>query len=147
MYTFSSRAPVPNGNGVIDLTNGTPPTSPQAKRVNGAMKARPGINSHTGAKKLVVKNLKTNTQWDSKAYLEKIWGQLDEALAIIFKDRHDGFSKEDLYRGVENVCRQGGASTLFSRLEKRCRDHVEMDMRQPLCKKAGQDNVTVLKAV
>ena len=69
MYTFSSRSPVPNGNGVIDLTNGSPPTSPQSRRVNGAIngavKRTPGINAHTVAKKLVVKNLKTNTDWDS----------------------------------------------------------------------------------
>lgn len=147
MYTFSSRSPMANGNGVIDLTDGTPPSSPQARRVNGATKNRSGINPHVGAKKLVVKNLKTNTQWDSKAYLEKIWGQLDEALASIFKDGQDGFSKEDLYRGVENVCRQGGASTLFSRLENRCRTHVERDMLGPLLEKAGSDNVSVLKAV
>ncbi len=147
MYTFSSRSPIANGNGVIDLTNGSPPTSPQARRVNGAVKSRTGINSHTGAKKLVVKNLKTNTQWDSKAYLEKIWGQLDEALATIFKDRHDGVSKEDLYRGVENVCRQGGASTLFSRLEKRCKDHVNRDMRVPLCEKGSEDSIAILKGV
>ena len=138
---------MPNGNGVIDLTNGTPPTSPQAKRMNGAMKGRSGINPNTGAKKLVVKNLKANTNWDSKAYLEKIWGQLDAALAVIFKDGPDGFSKEDLYRCVENVCRQGGASTLFSRLEQRCRLHVERDMSEPLCEKASNDSVTVLRAV
>ena len=141
MYSFSSRSPAANGSGgVIDLTNATPPSSPQTRR------GRSGINPHTGAKKLVVKNLKTNTSWDSKAYLEKIWGQLDAALAVIFKDGQDGFSKEDLYRGVENVCRQGGASTLFSRLESRCRQHVERDVRDPLLEKASSDNVTVLKA-
>lgn len=147
MYTFSSRSPASNGNGVIDLTNGTPPATSQAIRPNGAVKARPGVNPHMGAKRLVVKNLKTNTQWDSKAYLEKIWGQLDGALSLIFKNGHDGFSKEELYKGVENVCRQGGASSLFSRLDKRCREHVEKDMREPLCKQAGQDSVSVLRAV
>lgn len=141
MYSFSSRSPVQNGNGVVDLTNGN---SPSPRRISGA---RSGINPQTGAKKLVVKNLKTNTSWDSKAYLEKIWGQVDEALASIFKDRHEGFSKEELYRGVENVCRQGGASTLFSRLENRCRTHVERDMQEPLLQKASSDNVTLLKAV
>ncbi|KAK5142675.1 hypothetical protein LTR32_005037, partial [Rachicladosporium monterosium] len=147
MYSFASRSPVSNGNGVVDLTNGSPPSSPQARRMTGSLKSRPGFSAHTGTKKLVVKNLKTNSTWDSKAYLEKIWGQLDEALAIIFKDGKDGFSKEDLYRGVENVCRQGGASTLFSRLESRCRQHVERDVREPLLEKAGSDNVTALKAV
>ncbi|KAF2158531.1 hypothetical protein M409DRAFT_30968 [Zasmidium cellare ATCC 36951] len=143
MYSFGSRSPSAASNGVIDLTNGSSPATP--RRVNGSVKS--GISPHTGAKKLVVKNLKTNTSWDSKAYLEKIWGQLDEALALIFKDGQQGFSKEDLYRGVENVCRQGGASTLFSRLESRCKSHVERDMREPLVEKAGQEDVTVLKAV
>ena len=147
MYSFPSRSPSTNSNGVIDLTNGTPPTSPQARRLNGAVKGRSGINPHAGAKKLVVKNLKPSTNWDSKAYLEKIWGQLDEALARVFKDGHDGFSREDLYRGVESVCKQGGASTLFSRLEERCRTHVERDMGEPLLATANKDNVSVLRAV
>lgn len=94
-----------------------------------------------------MKNLKTNTQWDSKAYLEKIWGQLDAALACIFKDVQEGFSKEDLYKGVENVCRQGGASTLYNRLDSRCRQHVERDMRDPLVQKAGASNVDLLSSV
>lgn len=96
---------------------------------------------------MVVKNLKPNTQWDSKAYLEKIWGQLDAALVLVFKDTSEGFSKEDLYRGVENVCRQGGASTLYSRLDNRCRQHVERDMRDPLVQKTGGANVEILSAV
>ena len=147
MYTFSSRSPTTNGSNVIDLVNGS---SPISSRINGSTKplsGRLGLNSHTGAKKLVVKNLKTNTSWDSKAYLEKIWDQVDEALATIFKDGHDGFSKEDLYRGVENVCRQGGASTMYSRLENRCRTHVEHDMRDRLLGKTNLDNVAVLRAV
>lgn len=105
------------------------------------------MNPQTGAKKLVVKNLKTSTTWDSKAYLEKIWGQVDEALALIFKDNHDGYSKENLYRGVENVCRQGGASALFSRLDKRCTLHIQQEVRDRLLEKASEDNVSVLKSV
>ncbi|KAI7220520.1 hypothetical protein KC365_g11995, partial [Hortaea werneckii] len=147
MYSFSSRSQATNGNGVVDLTHSSPTSSPQTRRVNGAMKGRGGLNPHTGAKKLVVKNLKQNTGWDSKAYLEKIWSRLDAALAIIFTGGQGGFSKEDLYRGVENVCRQGGASTLFSRLESRCRQHVEHDLRDSLVGKAGLDNITVLEAV
>lgn len=153
MYNFSSsrQSPATNGsNAAIDLTASSPPTTPQARRVNGTLpriQGRGGINPATGAKKLVVKNLKTNTQWDSKAYLEKIWGQLDAALAFIFKDVQEGFSKEDLYRGVENVCRQGGASTLYSRLDSRCRQHVERDMRNPLVAKSGGSHVDILSAV
>lgn len=106
-----------------------------------------GLNPHAGAKKLVVKNLKANAAWDGKAYLEKIWGQLDTALATIFKGEPDGVGKEELYRGVENVCRQGGASTLYSRLEKRCRNHVQLDMREPLLERARENSTDVLAAI
>ncbi|KAF2774053.1 Cullin-domain-containing protein [Teratosphaeria nubilosa] len=139
MYSFSSKSPAQPA--VIDLTHPSAPAAPQPQRPTGR------LNPHAGAKKLVVKNLKTTTQWDSKAYLEKVWGQLDAALALIFKDGSDAFSKEELYRGVENVCRQGGASTLFSRLEGRCRQHVEHDVRDRLLEKTDSDHVDVLKAV
>jgi cullin-4 len=144
MYSFKSRSPATNGSGVVDLTNGSSPISPHAKKL--PMRSA-GLNPHTGAKKLVVKNLKANTNWDSKAFLEKTWKQLDDALVLIFNDEQDRFSKEDLYRGVENVCRQGGASTLFSRLESRCRSHIERDIRDSLLQKVELDNVSVLKAV
>lgn len=149
MYTFSARSAPVNGHdhGIIDLTKDSSHISPQARRINGAVKRTPGINSHSGAKKLVVKNLKPNTSWDGKAYLEKIWAQLDEALTLIFAGRYDGFSKEDLYRGVESVCKQGGASTLFSRLEQRCRKHVEHDMAGLLAQKSRGDSVELLKDV
>jgi cullin-4 len=48
---------------------------------------------------------------------------------------------------VENVCRQGGAPTLYSRLDSRCRQHVERDMRDPLVQKAGAANVDLLSNV
>lgn len=152
MYNFTStRQSATNGGGTaIDLTASSPPSTPQARRINGSISRPPGrggLNPATGAKKLVVKNLKTNTQWDSNAYLEKISGQLDAALALIFKGKQEGFSKEDLYRGVENVCRQGGASKLYSRLDERCRRHVEHDMRDSLVQRAGSPNVDILSNV
>lgn len=147
MYTFSSRPSATNG--VVDLTNSSPSTPPtrQGSASARSLVNRTGINPHTGAKKLVVKNLKTNTNWDSKVYLEQIWGRLDQALSLIFEGRHDASSQEDLYRGVENVCRQRGASTLFSRLEAKARTHMEIDVRKPLLAQTDSDNVAVLKAV
>ncbi|KXL43500.1 MAG: hypothetical protein FE78DRAFT_92575 [Acidomyces sp. 'richmondensis'] len=147
MYNFSSQSSMSQGNTVVDLTSGISTPSSQTRKINGTVKGRLDINPHTGAKKLVVKNLQKSTQWDSKVYSEKIWGQLDAALAIIFKDGQDVFSKEYLYTGVENVCRQGGASMLFARLENKCLEHVERGIRDPLLEYAGSENVTLLKAV
>lgn len=143
MYSFGPKASAASGDasGAIDLTNSSP-----SRPINGQRKPSRALNPHVGAKKLVVKNLKPNVAWDGKAYLEKVWGQLDVALAVIFKGDPDSVGKEELYRGVENVCRQGGASTLYSRLEARCRDHVQVDMKESLLAKAGLNSIDVLRA-
>jgi cullin-4 len=150
MYSFPSRSHNANAasNNTVDLTSESPTTSPVRKFNNGVRPAgRAGLLAHGGAKKLVVKNLKTNTSWDSKAYLEQIWGQIDVALGLIFTERHNNASKEDLYRGVENVCRQGGASTIFTRLERLCRAHMELVVRPALLEEAGAENIALLRAV
>jgi cullin-4 len=150
MYSFPSRSHNANvaPSSVVDLTNESPNSSPIRRFNNGVRPAgRAGLGAHGGAKKLVVKNLKTNTSWDSKAYLEQVWSQLEEALSLIFKERHNTASKEDLYRGVENVCRQGGASTIFTRLDGLCRAHMELVILPTLLEQAYTDNVVLLRAV
>ncbi|QIW94490.1 hypothetical protein AMS68_000008 [Peltaster fructicola] len=134
MYSFAARTP-------SQLSNG----HTTARRTS--LQKSPGFNAHTGAKKLVVKNIKAQSQWDSKAYLDKIWTQLDAALDIILKNTRQLYSNEDLYRGVENVCRQGGASTLYTKLEHRCRTHVESDIHHPLAISLDGSNVEVLDKV
>jgi len=94
---------------------------------------------------LVVKNLRPATQIDPRQYLEETWGKLDKALDIIFTS--DGaqtngriggvnggapFSMEQLYRGVENGCKQGFAADLCGKLEEKSRKHVVRDFREPL---------------
>lgn len=134
MYSFASRTPT-------QLSNG------HASPRKSSLQKSSDFNPHTGAKKLVVKNIKAQSHWDSKAYLDKIWKQLDTALDIILKGTGERFSNEDLYRGVENVCRQGGASTLYSRLENRCRTHVEADIHQSLRGLLGSSNIDLLDKV
>nr|POF13561.1 cullin-4a [Quercus suber] len=145
MYTFTSRS---TGDTAVDLTKSSPSTSPQIRRTSGTVGGRSSLNPHVGAKKLVVKNLKTNATWDSKAYFERIWDQLDLALTVIFNDGTDGYNREDLYKGVENVCRQGGASSLYSRFIGRCRNHVEQDLlKDQLLQSDFSDNISGLRAV
>lgn len=127
MYTFAPRTPT---HVIEDI-------SPRKTK---------GFNPRTGAKKLVVKSIKAQSQWDSKAYLEKVWKQLDAALDIILGNTGERFSKEDLYKGVENVCRQGGASTLYSRLDSRCRAHVQAAVHQPLVR-LNDSNIAILEKV
>lgn len=102
---------------------------------------------HTGAKKLVVKNLR-KPRLDQDSYFEKVWSQLDVALGTVFGGGKPETSLEELYKGAENVCRQGKAAVLAEKLQDRCREHVSGKLRENLVAKAGgESNIEMLRAV
>lgn len=153
MYSFPSKKQN-GGSAVIDLTK-TPspsPASPARNAVaNGAARSssshRPNFNPNTGAKQLVVKNLRKTPRTDPKEYFNQVWGWLDDALAKIFRGADIDFSLETLYRGVENVCRQGHAAELAAKLHARCSRFVETGLKAQLLEKAGKTDVDLLRAV
>jgi hypothetical protein len=151
MYSFPSSRPRPNGvNGIVDLTGSSPPNSPQSRMRNKAFatKDRPvAFAPHQGPKKLVVKNLRTAPRSDPEQYFEKVWGQLDMSLTAIFKNERLPHSCEELYRGAENVCRQGKAAETYKRLRERCTTFISQNMREELKSKAnGSSDADTLKA-
>ncbi|KAI4785537.1 Cullin-domain-containing protein, partial [Aureobasidium sp. EXF-8845] len=54
---------------------------------------------------------------------------------------------EELYRGVENVCRQKRAEDIYARLSTRCKQHVKNTMKTSLLAKQGQSNAQILDHV
>ncbi|KAL2830034.1 hypothetical protein BDW59DRAFT_170319 [Aspergillus cavernicola] len=123
---------------------------------NPAFQARPGNASshqnnftpHTGAKRLVVKNLRTGPRLNQDSYFDKVWGQLDAALSAIFNGGKPEVSLEELYKGAENVCRQGRAAALAKRLQGRCREHVAGKLHDALVDKARVgSNIEALRSV
>lgn len=169
MYNFPSRSPP--GKNVIDLTS-SPGASPSPRRPSVARPLKPTFNPHAGAKKLVVKNLRTSSGRDPRAYLEQVWALLDKALGEIFEgveggsaagkevDGADGArrtngavqvklstSMEELYKGVENLCRQGHAGELCERLEGKSKRYISEVVRERLLEKANEENADVLRAV
>lgn len=92
---------------------------------------------HTGAKRLVVKNLRSGPRLNQDSYFEKVWGQLETALVAIFNGEKPETSLEELYKGSENVCRQGRAAVLARKLQDKCREHVSGQLRQNLLSKTG----------
>ncbi|KAL4891287.1 Cullin family-domain-containing protein [Aspergillus ambiguus] len=103
---------------------------------------------HTGAKKLVVKNLRTGSRLNQDSYFEKVWGQLDAALTAVFEGGKPETSLEELYKGAENVCRQGRAAALVKKLQDRCQGHVSGKLHDALVAKAGSgSNIDTLRAV
>lgn len=107
---------------------------------------RPNFNPNVGAKQLVVKNFKKKPRADPRQYFEQTWNTLQDALSKIFNGVKID-SLEVMYRGVENVCRQGFAPELSSKLKEKCRTYMETQLKKPLLDMAGGDDVEVLKSV
>lgn len=118
MYSFSSN--------VVDLTSSPSSrgaASPQQARVVNVTRTNASSGS-TGPKKLVVKNFKSTPRKDPGRYCTQVWAQISKALDTIFAQDEKPFSLEELYRGVENVCRQNEAPRMFDWLQQRCVAHV-----------------------
>lgn len=129
MYTFNSAAT--NGKEMVDLT-GSPITS---ARKSSIPQRRPNnFIPHTGTKKLVVKNFRKTSKSSPDQYYNHVWSQLEKALSAIF--RHEKIPLEELYKGVENVCRQDKALALFQKLCERCKENVIQNLKAPLIEEA-----------
>ena len=147
MYTFSKNTP--NGTAVVDLTS-SPDITPlksaygQGKTSNGFRSAK--AQAHVGAKKLVVRNFRKEQKSTPDQYLDQTWLQLDSALSAIFNGEEPSSSREELYRGVENVCRQDRASALYEKLCKKCKEHMMGHLRGPLLSEMDEEGMAMLDA-
>ncbi|OAX85515.1 hypothetical protein ACJ72_00104 [Emergomyces africanus] len=152
MYTFpQENTDSKSQTGAVGL-NSTPSNSygvtQMGSRTLSCITKHSNFTPHTGAKKLVVKNLRAIPRLDQDRYFEKIWSQLDSALTAILADGKAKQSLEELYRGAENVCRQGKATVLAKRLQDRCQEHMSGTALKLLLARATDGNdVDVLKSV
>lgn len=144
MYQFQSPK-LRQGAEYIDLT-GSPSSSPVKNKINNI---RPrNIGTHTGPKKLEVKYQKTVPKADPNEYYNSVWKKLEVSLSAIFADEKLPYSNEELYRGVENVCRQEKAAELYGKLENTCQLNVQHNINEPLIQISDSDNaVVVLQSV
>ncbi|KAK0736900.1 Cullin family-domain-containing protein [Apiosordaria backusii] len=117
---------------VIDLTRSSSPGRPINTSFGGP---RPGggisgLQPHLRPRKLVIKNLRPTTSTQKAGadeYYSRTRADLDNALAAIFAGRPTGQPMERLYRGVEDLCRNGEAEDLYNRLRARCDQWLNSD--------------------
>jgi cullin-4 len=98
-----------------------------------------------GPKRMHVKNFRPARKVDPKVFFEQTWGKVHGALDTVFAQGEIDFSLEELYRGVENLCRQGMAADVCERLVKKCRAYVGGDLRGRVMDMAGRRDVDVLR--
>ncbi|KAL9039490.1 MAG: hypothetical protein Q9214_004859 [Letrouitia sp. 1 TL-2023] len=142
MYNFSK----PNH---VDLTNatGSPRPSFPRKNINSLRRISNGP-PESGPKRLIVKNLRKSSKGDLDQYYNHVWAQLDPALSAILDGKEILFSREELYRGVEILCRQDQAPSLFKKLTTKLQEGISRQYEQPLVAVAGHtDDIETLRAV
>lgn len=129
----------------IDLTS-SPNGSPAKKK---AFNGRPtNITPHTGPKMLMIKGLKKTSKPDPDEYYNRVWAQLDTALSAIFLREKLPYSMEELYRGVEIVCKQGRAFEMYKKLCEKCTHDISSRVKEPLLQASITDSaVELLNAV
>lgn len=101
----------------------------------------------TGAKKLVIKNLRTKSRQDVGEYYQRTWDELDNTLTSIFSGRAPRSPLEVLCRGVEATCRRGEAEKLAKHLRDRCKSYLEKTLLPKIEAEAGSSNVEALSTV
>ncbi|KAL5115512.1 hypothetical protein ACEQ8H_006575 [Pleosporales sp. CAS-2024a] len=138
MYHFAST------RAVVDLTS-SPASSPPAAPAQ-ARKPAPTMHATGGPRRLLVKNFRPTRRVDPHAFLDQTWAKTDSALATVFAQRPVDFSLEELYRGVEKLCRQGMAKHVKDRLVARCRAHVAGSLAAAVEESLARPSVDVLRA-
>ncbi|KAI0010305.1 Cullin-domain-containing protein [Xylariaceae sp. FL0662B] len=110
-------------------------------------KPRSAFQPHHGAKKLVIKNLRTTSRAeDLEKYYENTRQELLEALQAIFEQKQPRHPLERLYRGVEDICRHGASRELYNTLRKQCETYLNNDLHRSIIAEAGSSNMDMLRS-
>jgi hypothetical protein len=136
---------------VVDLTESPPGSQIPSLRAQSTSTriVRPKqASSYTGPKKLLIKNLRNIPRADPNQYFDRIWNQLEAALSAIFRDAEVPYSLEDLYKGVETLCRQDRGPLLYKKLSEKCKIELTSLLKGCLTKAADtMEDFGVLRAV
>ncbi|OAA54140.1 phosphotidylinositol kinase [Niveomyces insectorum RCEF 264] len=141
---------------VIDLTgdfaNGRhqPAASFGARKAPFATGQPSAFQPHAGAKKLVIKNLRTapNRAAEIENYYNRTWADIEEAVGSVLASRPPRQPLERLYRGVEDLCLHGQAERLYKQLRTQCEAHLYKGVwLQILSESQGASNIDTLRIV
>jgi cullin-4 len=102
---------------------------------------------NTGAKRLVIKNLRTSSRKDIDTYYDRTWDELDAALTSVFSRTSPTSPLEVLCRGVEAICRRNQPDKLFTHLKDRCKVYLEKQLLPTIESEAGPNEVDTLRTV
>lgn len=130
MYTFTRAKNGACSSHAIDLTSSPPaakvtPATPIRKIIARQLNAEVETTlSHHLTKRLVVKNFRITPKTSPEDFLMKTWIKLEATLNNILIDGSEIIFMEEMYRAVENICKQGKAEALYQKLIHVCENHM-----------------------
>ena len=144
----------------VDLTSspaGSPramsPAAPSNNNINNINNISSTMSSgspflkQSGPKKLQIKNLRKTTKSNADAYYVNTLASLNAALSAIYNRERIPASMEELYRGVENICRAGKSPQLLEELKARCEAYVSTQLKDKIKNDLGDDVMGVARVV
>jgi len=87
-------------------------------------------NLRTGPRKITIKNLKPTPEAVSRRYYEQTYDKLMACTIAIFREQSLGESLEILYRGVENLVRDGQGDKVYRGLRTVIERYVEDELQK-----------------
>ncbi|OLN81564.1 Cullin-4A [Colletotrichum chlorophyti] len=105
---------------------------------------------YTGAKKLVIKNLRPAARNEQlEQYYQRTEQELIDALQEIFSGRKPHLPLERLYRAVEDICRRSkdNEMQLYETLRRKCDEHLNQNVFRSIKSQGGNTDVEMLKSV
>ena len=102
---------------------------------------------HAGAKKLIIKGLRTTSRKDLEDHYERVWEKVDEALSAVFRGQDPITPLDKLCRGVEETCRHGQSKKLVDHLKERCRAYLEKELLPAVETEGEGTSIDSLRAV
>lgn len=111
-----------------------------------------------GAKKLVIKNLRTVSRTNElEQYYAKVWEDLDAALQSVFARQQPRKPLDTLYKGVESLCQHlrkknidnkgHNEIKLYEFLRQRCENYLNGEVAKSINGGAGANSIEVLRSV
>ena len=109
-----------------------------------------GFQPYSGAKKLVIKNLRASTPGHAsqvEAYYAKAQSDLGEALEAIFAGKDPAIPYERLYSSVENLCRKNLSRAIHRLVKDKIETHLQRTVLPRIRRDGAGRNFDTLKSV
>lgn len=108
------------------------------------------VRGRPAAKKLVIKNRRVDgpgQREEVERYFEATWREVDVAVQAVLAGTRVPMPFDRVYRGVEDLCRNGKEREVYLKLRKACERHLSGVVLPAIKKEYREEETALLEAV